>query len=87
MKLKEDKDVGPRVPVRLEALKWRLQIDWAKVAKKLMFQSGPAMISLLKWDLMKIEMKYKKMQEVEEASSMLLFIAGLWLLLKFWFRG
>jgi hypothetical protein len=33
------------------------------------------------------KMKYKKMQEVEEASSMVLFIVGLWLLLEFWFRG
>jgi hypothetical protein len=73
--------------VHLEALKWRFQIECSKVAKKLLFQSGPTMISLLKWDLMKIEMKYKKMQEVEEASSMVLFIVGLWFLLEFWFRG
>jgi hypothetical protein len=71
----------------LEALKWRFQIECANVAKKFLFQIGPAMISLLKWDLMKIEMKYKKMQEVEEASSMVLFIVGLWFLLEFWFRG
>jgi hypothetical protein len=69
--------VGPRVPVLLEVLKWRFQIECANVAKKLLFQSGPAMISLLKWDLVEIEMKYKKMQEVEEASSMVLFIVGL----------
>ena len=31
-------------------------------------------------------MKYKKMQAGEEASSMVLFIVGLWLLLEFRFR-
>ena len=42
---------------------------------------GSAMISLLKQDSWKKRKEIKKMQEGEEASSMVLFIVGLWILL------